>query len=168
MAQLAAPSTPIHRRAQSAPVHDDETVRVAEELMLLSASRSQRMPLREQTDGNVGKSRQHAITESSKTFPSRKRQKALGAQFEQAESPAFDTRARGRCDRPSALSTENIINSRCDAPHAQLLAEHRSRFRKVRRRWNIASVNKRKAYMARFQIQGIPLVKHLESRGNWR
>ncbi|GAB9462750.1 hypothetical protein Gpo141_00000234 [Globisporangium polare] len=73
----------------------------------------------------------------------------------------------------SAPGTSNphspdILNSRCDVSHSQLLKEHRSRFRQVRRRLTIEQRSKNRAYLDRFHVQGIPLVQHLESLSHWR
>ncbi|KAF1791121.1 hypothetical protein GQ600_4261 [Phytophthora cactorum] len=65
-------------------------------------------------------------------------------------------------------SAQEIINSRCDLSHSELLKEHRVRFRRVRRRWNIEQRNKKQEYLARFHVQGIPLVQHLEALTHWR
>ncbi|EGZ29715.1 hypothetical protein PHYSODRAFT_475913 [Phytophthora sojae] len=75
-------------------------------------------------------------------------------------------------DSPSNISGfcehQDIINSRCDVPHSDLLKEHRVRFRRVRRRWNIEQRTKNQEYLARFHVQGIPLVQHLEALTRWR
>ncbi|POM80169.1 Hypothetical protein PHPALM_2028 [Phytophthora palmivora] len=63
---------------------------------------------------------------------------------------------------------QGIINSRCDLSHSELLKEHRTHFRRVRRRWNIQQRTKKQEYLARFHVQGIPLVQHLESLTHWR
>ncbi|EEY64295.1 uncharacterized protein PITG_02848 [Phytophthora infestans T30-4] len=75
-------------------------------------------------------------------------------------------------DSPSNISGffdyQDIINSRCDLSQSELLKEHRVRFRRVRRRWNIEQRTKKKEYLARFHVQGIPLVQHLEALTHWR
>ncbi|CAI5716004.1 unnamed protein product [Peronospora farinosa] len=62
---------------------------------------------------------------------------------------------------PSTISDffkHDIINSRCDISHLELLKEHRVRFRRVRRRWNVEQRTKKQQYLARFHVQGIPLM----------
>ncbi|OWZ20841.1 hypothetical protein PHMEG_0004703 [Phytophthora megakarya] len=70
-------------------------------------------------------------------------------------------------DSPSNISGffdhQDIINSRCDLSHSELLKEHRTRFRRVRRRWNIEQRTKKEEYLARFHVHGVPLVQHLEA-----
>ncbi|KAI9911265.1 hypothetical protein PsorP6_009445 [Peronosclerospora sorghi] len=61
-----------------------------------------------------------------------------------------------------------ILNSCCDISHSELLNEHRTRFRRVRRRWNMEQRSKKQEHLARFQVQGIPLVQHLEAFTHWR
>ncbi|RMX68551.1 hypothetical protein DD238_005288 [Peronospora effusa] len=54
---------------------------------------------------------------------------------------------------PSTISgffKHDIINSRCDISHLELLKEHRVRFRRVRRRWNVEQRTKKQQYLARF------------------
>ncbi|CAH0488740.1 unnamed protein product [Peronospora farinosa] len=54
---------------------------------------------------------------------------------------------------PSTISDffkHDIINSRCDISHLELLKEHRVRFRRVRRRWNVEQRTKKQQYLARF------------------
>ncbi|CAI5745711.1 unnamed protein product [Peronospora destructor] len=72
---------------------------------------------------------------------------------------------------PSNISgyfEHDIINSRCNISHLELLKEHRVHFRRVRRRWNVEQRTKKQQYLARFHVQGIPLMQHLETFNHWR
>uniref|UniRef100_H3HD33 WRKY19-like zinc finger domain-containing protein n=1 Tax=Phytophthora ramorum TaxID=164328 RepID=H3HD33_PHYRM len=135
--------------------HDAETFRVAEELIMLSS----RPPSAPALDGgpNDSPSNISGFFEQMKTRSSRraahKSNDRDGANQEFAEvAPA---------------QSADIINSRCDLSHSELLKEHRVHFRRVRRRWNNEQRTKKQEYLARFHVQGIPLVQHLEALTHW-
>ncbi|TMW65118.1 hypothetical protein Poli38472_009285 [Pythium oligandrum] len=166
MVDIASPNVTSRQNGSPIDIHDAETFRVAEELMLLSASKARRPSGKDgayDTSVSYETQRKHPAHFDDRTsFARSKRQKALGAQFDTLQSPTTVVNHPFARDN-IATAGEVIINSRSDVSHSQLLSEHRSRFRRTRRRWNIESANKQKAYLARFHVQGIPLVEHLAS-----
>ncbi|KAF4317044.1 hypothetical protein BBO99_00008313 [Phytophthora kernoviae] len=142
--------------------HDAETFRVAEELIMLS---------------------NHAVTAPPTSLPLEQKPTLvtdspsnISGFFEHTPNAnalskaKVQTRAQQRSHRTSAqiLTQQDIINSRCDISHSELLKEHRVRFRRVRQRCNLEQRTKNREYLARFHVQGIPLVQHLEALTHWR
>ncbi|KAG7401747.1 hypothetical protein PHYBOEH_011036 [Phytophthora boehmeriae] len=141
--------------------HDAETFRVAEELIMLSnhATASPPTPSPLEQNPTLGTDSPSNI---SGFFEHTANESALSKVKMQA-------RAHQRNRRASTLTTtQDIINSRCDVSHSELLKEHRVRFRRTRRRWNLEQRTKNREYLARFHVQGIPLVQHLEALTHWR
>ncbi|KAG2928683.1 hypothetical protein PC117_g14241 [Phytophthora cactorum] len=166
--------------------HDAETFRVAEELIMLSsraasASSMDRKP--NDSPSNISGFFEHTA-KTEKRVPKVKAKKGRSQSHhpsiplvKQAKTNASSSRgaAHKSSDRDGVkqeldpvASAQEIINSRCDLSHSELLKEHRVRFRRVRRRWNIEQRNKKQEYLARFHVQGIPLVQHLEALTHWR
>lgn len=164
MVDIATPTlasrTPVSKKSHP----DEETFRVAEELMLLSASRTQSVS--QSTAGHYASRSAHAENQDQNSGAGthqilRKRQKALTVQFDLLKSPQRHLNSKRH--RHPIENSEEIINSRCDISHSQLLKEHRSRFVRARRRWNTERAIRHKAILDSFQVQGIPLVQHLDS-----
>ncbi|KAG4051341.1 hypothetical protein PC123_g13440 [Phytophthora cactorum] len=165
--------------------HDAETFRVAEELIMLSsraasASSMDRKP--NDSPSNISGFFEHTA-KTEKRVPKVKAKKGRSQSHhpsiplvKQAKTNASSSRgaAHKSSDRDGVkqeldpVASAEIINSRCDLSHSELLKEHRVRFRRVRRRWNIEQRNKKQEYLARFHVQGIPLVQHLEALTHWR
>ncbi|KAG7383532.1 hypothetical protein PHYPSEUDO_003569 [Phytophthora pseudosyringae] len=165
--------------------HDAETFRVAEELIMLSSRAASSTAVKpDDSPSNISGFFEH----TSRRVPKVKVKKGRSerghrmptAERKQAKSKARSPRgaAHKSSDRgdvkqepasvASTQSAQDIINSRCDTSHSELLKEHRVRFRRVRRRWNIEQRTKKQEYLARFHVQGIPLVQHLEALTHWR
>ncbi|KAF4136535.1 hypothetical protein GN958_ATG14210 [Phytophthora infestans] len=170
---------------------DAETFRVAEELIMLSnraASASSMDEKSNDSPSNISgffdytpkSKKQVAKVTQVKKGRSQRNQYPLPLLSKKAKTKARSSRgaAHKSSDRdgvkqepvlvPSVQSAQDIINSRCDLSQSELLKEHRVRFRRVRRRWNIEQRTKKKEYLARFHVQGIPLVQHLEALTHWR
>ncbi|ETN17963.1 hypothetical protein PPTG_05613 [Phytophthora nicotianae INRA-310] len=168
--------------------HDAETFRVAEELIMLSSRAAPASPMDEKPNdspSNISGFFEHT-TEAEKQV-AKARVKSGRSQRIDYPSPlqtkskikacSFRGAAHKSSDRDdvkqefgpvASTQSADIINSRCDLTHSELLKEHRVRFRRVRRRWNIEQRTKKQEYLARFHVQGIPLVQHLEALTHWR
>eukprot|EP00644_Phytophthora_capsici_P013479 jgi/Phyca11/534908/estExt2_fgenesh1_pg.C_PHYCAscaffold_290077 len=130
-------------RSGSKPIrHDAETFRVAKELIMLSS--------------------RAASTCSSEEKPNDSPSNISGFfdHMEKVEKRVLKVKVKARANRSHRTATSldkqvlrNIINSRCDLSQSDLLKEHRVRFRRVRRRWNIEQRTKKEEYLARFQRQ---------------
>uniref|UniRef100_K3WTS2 WRKY19-like zinc finger domain-containing protein n=1 Tax=Globisporangium ultimum (strain ATCC 200006 / CBS 805.95 / DAOM BR144) TaxID=431595 RepID=K3WTS2_GLOUD len=155
--------------------HDAETFRVAEELMMLSncvvtssVSASPTEPHLDKLQEFSGRMEKNSVKniikrEPQRTSATRKRQKALSTIFDHVQNASTKQhKANGtsghvvQAQEPATRPTD-ILNSRCDVSHSELLQEHRSRFRRVRRRWTTEQRIKNRAYVARFEVQGVPL-----------
>ncbi|RLN55310.1 hypothetical protein BBJ29_009099 [Phytophthora kernoviae] len=176
--------------------HDAETFRVAEELIMLSnhavAAPPTSLPLEQKptlvTDSpsNISGFFEHTPNENALSkvevqTRAQQRNRRTSAQI-LTQSKAKVRPSRGAAHKSSHLdsikqeyrqvapehSAQDIINSRCDISHSELLKEHRVRFRRVRRRCNLEQRTKNREYLARFHVQGIPLVQHLEALTHWR
>ncbi|KAL3674823.1 hypothetical protein V7S43_000750 [Phytophthora oleae] len=171
--------------------HDPETFRVAEELIMLSSRAALTSSIEEKPNdspSNISGFFDHIekvekrvpkvkvkarSNRSHRTTTSLDKQKKTKAKTRSSRGAVHKTSDRndGKLKPARVLpnqSAQDIINSRCDLSQSELLKEHRVRFRRVRRRWNIAQRTKKEEYLARFQVQGIPLVQHLEALTHWR
>ncbi|KAG6617137.1 WRKY transcription factor 19 [Phytophthora cinnamomi] len=165
--------------------HDAETFRVAEELIMLSSRAAAASPLGESGDSpsNISGFCEHR-TKGKRTPKVKVKARAKRSLRTPAAPSAQKVKKRSSrgvahksSDRDSTKQesaqvapdqSADIINSRCDVSLSELLKEHRVRFRRVRRRWNIEQRTKNQEYLARFHVQGIPLVQHLEALTHWR
>ncbi|KAK1947493.1 putative WRKY transcription factor 19 [Phytophthora citrophthora] len=140
--------------------HDAETFRVAEELIMLSNRATSTSSIEEKPNDSPS---------NISGFFDHKKTKAKSRSSHGAAHKDSD-RNDGKLKPARVLPTQSadMINSRCDVSQSDLLKEHRVRFRRVRRRWNIAQRTKKEEYLARFHVQGIPLVQHLETLTHWR
>ncbi|KAE9021630.1 hypothetical protein PF011_g4853 [Phytophthora fragariae] len=164
--------------------HDAETFRVAEELIMLSSRATAASPLGESGDSPSNISGLCEHTTKKKRAPKAKVKAKSKRSLRIPAGPLAQTKKRssreaahkssdrdGVKQNPARVAPDqsaDIINSRCDVSHSELLKEHRVRFRRVRRRWNIEQRTKNQEYLARFHVQDIPLVQHLEALTHWR
>ncbi|KAG1711411.1 hypothetical protein DVH05_008663 [Phytophthora capsici] len=176
-------------RSGSKPIrHDAETFRVAKELIMLSSRAASTCSSEEKPNdspSNISGFFDHMekvekrvlkvkvkarANRSHRTATSLDKQKKTKAKKRSSRGATLEGTDRndGKTKPTPYQSAQDIINSRCDLSQSDLLKEHRVRFRRVRRRWNIEQRTKKEEYLARFQVQGIPLVQHLEALTHWR